>query len=127
MDSTPNQPQPSSSGRNVQKANEKRIAKREKQEEKLAKLVARNQAKQTRRRQQGGTANLQAVVQARPQLRRQESALDLVPCFNPLYPQEEVSYDELMTRSTKPMEKSGGRSSPSSRQSRWHFRCSTTS
>ncbi|KAI1695588.1 hypothetical protein DdX_19510 [Ditylenchus destructor] len=67
MDSSPNQPQPSSSGRNVQKANEKRIAKMEKEREtasaRLANIAAAKQAKQTRRRQQGGTANLQAVVQ----------------------------------------------------------------
>ncbi|KAI1709346.1 hypothetical protein DdX_11420 [Ditylenchus destructor] len=53
--------------------------------------AAAKQARQSLRQQQGGMPNLQLVRQARPQLRRQESALDLVPCFNPLYPQEEPS------------------------------------
>ncbi|KAI1701281.1 hypothetical protein DdX_16182 [Ditylenchus destructor] len=89
MDSSPNQPQPSSSGRNTQNATEKRIVKREKEQERKAKIAAAKQARQSLRRQQGGTPNLQLVRQARPQLRRQESAQDLVPLFNPLYPQEE--------------------------------------
>ncbi|KAI1703650.1 hypothetical protein DdX_14789 [Ditylenchus destructor] len=69
MDSTPNQPQPSSSGRNVQKANEKRIAKREKEQQKLEKFAAVRQAK-------------------RHPLRRQEGTGHLDEAFRPLYPEE---------------------------------------
>ncbi|KAI1696122.1 hypothetical protein DdX_19211 [Ditylenchus destructor] len=90
MDSSPNQPQASSSRRDdTEKARKAAIAKREKQQQRLEKFAAAKQAKLTRRRQQGGMPNLQLVRQARPQLRRQESAQDLVPLFNPLYPQEE--------------------------------------
>ncbi|KAI1698685.1 zinc finger, c4 type (two domains) domain-containing protein [Ditylenchus destructor] len=64
MDSTPNQPQASSSRRDdTEKATQARIAKREKEQERKANIAAAMQARQTMRRQQGGTANLQVVRQ----------------------------------------------------------------